>query len=309
MSAPVVAMDVGGTFIKGAVVTGMITAGRPPAVRRWATGADGGVTGEELLGRIAAVARELIGRCREEEGAAPAAVGVAIPGLVEEERGRSVRSVNLGWRDLEVRQRLEKDLGIPVRVCHDVRAGGVAEARAGAATGRGTAAFVPVGTGIAAALLTGGRPMPGAHFAAGEIGHLPVRAGTIPCPCGRKGCIEAVASASAIARRYREMTGTDATAAQVADLAAGGSDPARRIWDDAVQALADGLSFLTHTFDPEVVVIGGGLAKAGPRLLAPLREAMRARALDEHHLPQVVPAAFSDHAGCAGAALLARETI
>jgi glucokinase len=214
----------------------------------------------------------------------------------------------VGFRDVPLRELARTRLGLPTALGHDVRVGGLAEARLGAGRDAGHVLFVAIGTGIAAAHVVGGSAAAGAHGAAGEIGHILVRPDGPRCGCGRPGCLEAVASAAAIGRRYAELAGVPATAAEVADRAAGGEPLAGRVWREAVEALADGLATGQALFDVATIVIGGGLAQAGPRLLDPLRAALRER-LTFHREPRLVAAALGDEAGCLGAALLALDTL
>ena len=129
-----------------------------------------------------------------------------MPGLVDDARGVAVFSANLGWHDLDVVSPLESALGIPMALGHDVRAGLLAEARWGAARGTDHAMFVPLGTGIAGALMVDGRVLH-ADGSAGELGHVVVEPGGPVCGCGARGCLEAVSSASAVERAYAQRLG------------------------------------------------------------------------------------------------------
>jgi glucokinase len=302
VTAAVVALDVGGTTIKCALVR---RDGRVAHAERHATGAEGGP--EHVVARIVGVAGALADRARA-DGFAPVAAGVVVPGVVEEDGGVAHWSANLGLRGVPLRDLVAAQLGLPTALGHDVRAGGLAEARLGAGQGSRHVLFVAIGTGIAAAAIVDGHGYAGAHGAAGELGHVVVRPGGPACRCGQRGCLEAVASAAAVARRYSATAGTDATAAEVAAAAAAGDPLAAEVWREAVEALADGLATAQALVDPEVVVIGGGLAGAGDALLAPLRMALRAR-LTFHREPRLVRAALGDEAGCLGAALLALDTV
>jgi glucokinase len=238
-----------------------------------------------------------------------AAAGVVVPGIVDEERGVAVFSANLGWRDLPLRALLEARLGLPVGFGHDVRAGLLAEAAFGAARHERGALFLAVGAGIAAAALVDGRLLVAGGYA-GELGHLPVDPAGEPCGCGGRGCVETVASAAAIARRYAARTGRPvAGAAAVAALVRDGDPDALAVWDEAVAALAFGLAAAVALLAPRLIVVGGGLAGAGDLLLHPLAERLRGRlSPGSAPMPRLVPAALGDQAGCLGAALLARRT-
>ncbi|WP_328421015.1 ROK family protein [Micromonospora sp. NBC_00389] len=300
----VVALDVGGTGMKCALV-------RPDGVavhtERHSTDAARGPAA--VVGTILDVAEGLAGKARA-DGLTPVALGIAVPGVVDEARGVAVWSANVGFRDVPLRDLAVARLGLPTALGHDVRAGGLAEARLGAGRGTGHVLFVAIGTGIAAAHVVDGTAAVGAHGAAGEIGHILVRPGGPRCGCGRPGCLEAVASASAIGRRYVELAGgtpaEPVTAAEVAERAAAGEPLAGRVWQEAVEALADGLASGQALFDVATIVLGGGLAQAGHRLLDPLRTALHER-MTFHREPRLVAAALGDEAGCLGAALLALD--
>jgi glucokinase len=303
MSADVViALDVGGTGMKCALV-------RPDGVvhhaERHPTLASRGPAA--VTANILVVAAGLADRARA-DGLTPVAAGVAVPGVVDEVNGVAVWSSNVGFRDVPLRDLVAGRLGVPAALGHDVRAGGTAEARLGAGRGEPHVLFMAIGTGIAAAHVVDGRAFAGAHGAAGEVGHVIVRPGGPPCGCGMNGCLESVASASAIGRRYAELSGiADAAAFDVAARSAAGEPLAESVWRDAVEALADGLLTCQALYDAGVVVLGGGLAEAGEALLGPLRLALKQR-VTFHRMPEVVRAALGDTAGCLGAALLALDS-
>ncbi|MFC8297714.1 ROK family protein [Micromonospora orduensis] len=302
----VVALDVGGTGMKCALV-------RPDgvAVRTERHPTDAARGPQAVIGTILDVALGLADKARA-DGLTPVAVGIAVPGVVDEARGVAVWSANVGFRDVPLRDLAAARLGLPTALGHDVRVGGLAEARLGAGRGAGHVLFVAIGTGIAAAHVVDGVAAVGAHGAAGEIGHIMVRPDGPRCGCGRPGCLEAVASASAIGRRYAELaggsTGGAVTAAEVASRAAAGEPLAGRVWQEAVEALADGLASGQALFDVATIVLGGGLAQAGDLLLDPLRAALHER-MTFHREPRLVAAALGDEAGCLGAALLALDAM
>ena len=295
----IVALDVGGTGIKGALVR---PDGAVHHAERRPTFAERGP--EAVVGTILDVAAGLTARSRA-EGLEPVAVGVAVPGVVDESNGVAVWSANIGFRDVPLRDLIADRLRLPAVLGHDVRAGGIAEARLGAGRGRAYVLFVAIGTGIAAALVVRGIGYGGAHGAAGEVGHLVVRPGGTPCGCGGSGCLEAEASARAIGRRYADLSGTPgATALDVVTRAARGEAPAATVWRESIETLADGLVAAQALYDVDVLVLGGGLAEAGDALLEPLREAFRQR-LTFHRMPAIVRAELGAGCGCLGAALLA----
>jgi glucokinase len=304
-AAYVIALDVGGTGMKAALID---RGGTPLRQERRATPrADGP---EAMLDAVLAFAGELRDLGVKELGGPPVAAGVAVPGILDEANGVVRYAANLGWRDVELRRLLSERLaGVPVALGHDVRTGGLAEGRLGAGAGTGRFFFVPLGTGIAGAIGIEGRIEPGAHSGAGEIGHIVVQRGGRRCGCGQHGCLETLASASAVGRAWAEASGdATATAADAARAVTAGDPAARRIWQEAVAALADGLVVATTLLDPEVVIIGGGLAEAGDTLFVPLRAAVTERITFQHH-PTIIPAALGDAAGCLGAGLLAWDSL
>ncbi|MBJ6639210.1 ROK family protein [Streptomyces sp. DHE7-1] len=300
----VIALDVGGTGMKAALVG---DDGELLHRARRATGRERGP--DAVVGAILGFAAELRAYGVEAFGEPAAAAGVAVPGIVDDEHGIAVYAANLGWRDVPLRDLLAERLGVPVALGHDVRTGGLAEGRIGAGKGADRFLFVPLGTGIAGAIGVDGRVEAGAHGFAGEIGHIVVRPGGTPCPCGQHGCLERYASASAVSEAWAVACGDpEADAADCAKAVASGDPNAVRVWQEAVDALADGLVTALTLLDPRTLIIGGGLAEAGEVLFQPLRDAVRRRVTFQK-LPSIVPAALGDTAGCLGAGLLARDLL
>jgi glucokinase len=289
----IVALDVGGTSMKGAIMDHEL--GRTATVRRPTPRGDAAVSA--VLDLVA----ELVAQAGDAE-----AVGVAVPGIVDDETGVAVWSENVGWRDVPFRDLIEKRTGLPVAVGHDVRAGGTAELRLGAARGTRNSLVVPIGTGIAAAMVIDGHLCVGNGYA-GEIGHMSVGADE-PCVCGGTGCLEAVASGPAVARQYARRTGRETTADAVAALVAEGEPDAVAVWAETVGWLGTALAAATVLAAPEVIVIGGGLSRAGDLLLRPLAEEIDAR-LTFQRKPRLTMARFADEAGCVGAGLWALDLL
>ena len=297
---PVLAFDVGGTDIKAALFDALGTA---VGLRRTPTPAGGADSPERLIARLRELADEL--RAQHPD-IAPAAVGLIVPGIVDAEAGVGVFSSNLGWRDAPIRALAEAAFGLPVAFDHDVRTASWAEHVLGGARTYQDAVVLIIGTGIAGALLFGGVPYTAGGYA-GEIGHSPI--GDWPCSCGARGCLEAIASAGAISRRYTDATGEHIGGAkEVIAAAAAGDAAAAKVWNDALDALALSIAQLTAVVAPEAVVIGGGLSRAGGALFDELRARLEDR-LSFHRIPALVPAELSGNAGILGAALRAREAV
>ncbi|HET9382770.1 MAG TPA: ROK family protein [Streptomyces sp.] len=301
----VIALDVGGTGMKAALVG---ADGELLHRARRATGRDRGP--DAVVDGILGFAADLRAYGTRHLGGPAAAAGVAVPGIVDAAKGVAVFAANLGWRDVPLRALLAERLGgVPVALGHDVRTGGLAEGRVGAGRGTDRFLFVALGTGIAGAIGVDGRVEAGAHGFAGEIGHVVVRPGGTACPCGQHGCLERYASAAAVGQAWAGASGdADADAAGCAKAVAAGDPRAAEVWQDAVDALADGLVTALTLLDPRTLIVGGGLAEAGETLFRPLRDAVRRRVTFQR-LPEIVPAALGDTAGCLGAGLLAWDLL
>ncbi|SCF68710.1 ROK family protein [Streptomyces sp. Ncost-T10-10d] len=301
----VIALDVGGTGMKAALVG---ADGSLLHEARRATGRERGP--DAVVESILAFAADLRAYGEEHLGESAVAAGVAVPGIVDAENGIAVYASNLGWRDVPMRELLGERLGgVPVALGHDVRTGGLAEGRIGAGKGADRFLFVPLGTGIAGAIGIAGTIESGAHGYAGEIGHIVVRPDGPDCGCGQRGCLETLASASAVTRAWAAASGDPtADAADCAKAVESGDPAAVEVWRNAVDALAAGLVTALTLLDPSALIIGGGLAEAGETLFTPLRAAVEERVTFQK-LPHIVPAALGDTAGCLGAGLLAWDLL
>jgi glucokinase len=292
----VAAVDIGGTRIKASLVD------RSFAVLARTTTETPRDIAEDIGAVVAARVRELMAAVPDDQSVSLVGCGVVVPGLVDEARGLGIRSVNLGWQDLPIRDRVRAHLDVPVVVGHDVRAGLVAETRLGAGVGHRHVLFMPLGTGIAGALLLDGTVVGGDGFA-GELGHVVVDPAGPACPCGQQGCLEVLASASALERSYEAASGTRVPAETVAERAAAGEQLATAAWSGVVSALGRALATVVTLTGVELVLVGGGLAQSGELLLAPLRQDLADR-LTFQRLPDVQRAALGDRAGSLGAACL-----
>lgn len=297
----VLAFDVGGTDMKSALIDGD---GRIRALERRPTPHDGDRTADAVVAAVA----ELSARFRAEHpDVEPLAAGLLVPGHVDDEAGIGVFSENLDWRDYPFRDRVETAIGLPVSFSHDVRGAGEAEHRLGAAAPFDDVVVMAIGTGIAGAIFIGGKLYAGGGMA-GEMGHSRVADGPA-CACGGVGCLEAVASAAAIARRYTALTGIPVAGAKdVLDRSRAGDQDAAAIWESALDALALDLSHTVALLAPQAIVIGGGLSQAGPALFEPLAAKLDA-ILTFHRRPVLLRASIGEDAGVIGAALRARDLV
>jgi len=293
----VVAVDVGGTEIKSALVDSdfnviaTTTAPTPKADR----------TGAETVKAIAAI----VGEFAQQQTIA--AVGLVVPGALDEPAGTSRWSGNLQWNNLPIRDLLHAAINIPVAFSHDVRTAAVAEMRNGAARGARNAIFIPVGTGIAAALIVDGEIRSAEGFA-GEIGHIDVH-GKYPCVCGKTGCLEAASSTLAISKAYEVQSGKSGTTTEeIYQLVIARDTVATNVWNDATAAMARACETLITILAPEVIVFGGGLSNAGETFLKPIRDYLDAT-LTFQRKPRLEIAHYGAKAGTIGCAMLAFDLV
>ncbi|HEY4226451.1 MAG TPA: ROK family protein [Pseudolysinimonas sp.] len=233
-------------------------------------------------------------------------IGLAVPGIVDEEHGIAISSGNLAWSEVPFAEMIQEATGLRASISNDLRAGARAESASGAAAGCRSAMFVPIGTGIGAALVFDGSVWAGPHHRAGELGHVVVETPGDPCTCGRSGCLETVASAGALRRRYREATGEDVDAAEISRRVAAGDDTARLVWNHAITAIATAFDWADTLLDLDVIVVGGGVAMAGDLLFDPLTAEFHR--LTGRDTP-IRPAAHADWAGAVGAGIRAWERL
>ena len=295
----VVAVDLGGTLAK--VAHARADGSTTPPTRVPTVRVDGQVSVPWLAGLLAGSAQAGPGeRC--------VGYGVVVPGVIDVAAGVVRAATNLGWHDLALREELEAATGLVGAVAHDVRSGGLAEWRLGAGRGATNLLFLPLGTGIAGAMVTDGRLLDADGYA-GEIGHLPVPAGgDRACLCGQAGCLETVSSATGVTRSYALGTGEQVDARTVADRARRGEPAALAAFDLVVEGLLEALHTYATLLGPETVVVGGGLAGAfdlfGERVQAGL-----ARRLTFQRRPALVPARLGADAGVVGAGLVGWDRV
>jgi len=309
----VIGIDAGGTKLLGGVVDQELVVHH--RVRRQWRGADRQETLDIFVDAV-----------EEVRAAAPDvdAVGFGLPALVEAETGVSTWSNHLPIDGVPFRDLLSERLGLPVVVDNDANAAVLAEHRHGAARGADHAVLVALGTGIGGGLILGGRLYRGARGFGGELGHMVVDHDGEDCPgdCPGRGCLEVLASGTAIGRAgeaaaaeepdstlgRRLAGGGEITGGLVTELAHDGDEQSREVLAGVGERLGAGLTGLVNTLDPEVVVVGGGAGAAGELLLAPARAVVAKRALPPiAELVRIVPTHFGVESGMLGAALIALE--
>lgn len=296
----VVAVDLGGTTIKGAVVDVDGTQLRELSRATPAAAGPDAVVAEAL-----AVISELVGSVDSGE---VDAIGVVVPGVVDSEIGRAVFSANLGFQNVPLREIIHRTTGLPTLLEHDVRAAGVAERTVGVTVGVDDCLVAVIGTGIAAVIQIAGRAVQGAGGIAGELGHIPVWPGGEQCACGQLGCLERYSSAAAVARRYSERSGRAGVSAREVVAMAADDDCARAVWAEATEALAIAFTTCTLLLDPQMIVLAGGLSAAGDAILTPVQHYLD-RLLTWREPPPLRISPLGARAGLTGAAVLAWQLV
>jgi glucokinase len=308
-----IGLDIGGTKIAGGVVADDGTVLDLVEVSTPATG-DAPAMLEAL--------RQVIGKLRDTHPAVKA-IGAGAAGMVEWPGGHIRWAPNNAYRDLPLRELLAQEAGLPAIVDNDANVAAWAEARHGAAAGYGHVVVLTVGTGIGAGVVLGGQLQRGHSGLSGEIGHIILAPDGRRCGCGNTGCLEAMASGSALGRAGREAAAAEprgilatlaggaekVTGQTVFDAAQRGDQTARELFGQIGYWLGVGIASVVNLLDVEVVVIGGGLVSAGELLLAPTRESFGSFLFGRTRrpLPPIVPARFGPDAGVVGAATLALD--
>jgi glucokinase len=312
----IVGVDLGGTNI---VVGAMPEDGsREYGVRSLPTRSEQG--SESIVDRMVELIETCIAVTCAEAGitrAHFAGVGVGAPGPLDRERGVVVVAPNLGWQDFPLRALIAERVGLEATLDNDANCATLGEAWTGAARGARSVVGITIGTGIGGGLILDGRLYHGASDVAGEIGHMTIDTSGRRCKCGNYGCLEAYASGPNIAQRAREaiesgevsllpdlVAGdlTRITAQTVYDANDRGDALAREVVRDTARFLGAGIANLLNVFNPEVVVIAGGVTQAGDALFVPLRAEVRRRAFRPAvDACRIVPGVLPGTAGVVGA--------
>ena len=308
-----IGIDLGGTNIKGALVN---ENGEILRQSSCPTHAEQGT--EAVTAAIAAMINDLAA------GEEISGVGMGCPGMVDDVNGTVPFACNLNWTDYDVRTALKELTGYDVRLVNDANAAALAEVVAGAAKGAESAVVVTLGTGVGGGVVIGGKLLTGYTGAASELGHMVIVAGGESCACGRKGCFETYASATALIRMTKEtmeqhpesamhpiaaeLGGVDGRTAFAAQLS---GDPAgKAVVEQYVHYLSIGIANIVNIFFPEVIALSGGVANQGENLLAPLREEVSRQEYGAAYAakhPRIVCCTLGNTAGMIGAAMFAKD--
>jgi glucokinase len=314
----ILGVDIGGTnIVVGAVAE---DGSRVLGVREDATHPEEGA--DAVIARIGRLCRESMAEAEREGGvkaAKIAGVGIGAPGPLDRKQGMVLITPNLGWRDFPLRQRVSDELGgLPAQLDNDANCAVYGEWWLGAGRGSKYLIGVTIGTGIGGGIVVDGKLYHGTSDAAGEFGHTTINTTGRRCKCGNYGCLEAYASGPAIAARavegievgaetrLPEYVGGDlskVTAQTVYQAAHDGDDFAREVVRETAQFLGAGVANFVNIFNPDTVVVLGGVTAAGDRLFVPLREEVKRRAFKPavDHC-KIVPGALPGTAGVVGAA-------
>lgn len=304
-------LDLGGTFLKYAIGNQngtVIYKGKRPSRADQSQ--------QEVFKVMFEAVHELLGVADKHKGVL-AAIGVGSPGAIDFENGRLIGSTpNIQhWENADIRAQLEAEFSIPVWADNDANIMAFAEARHGAAEGHKNVICATLGTGIGGGILIDGELYRGKNYTAGEIGHLMIVHDGLPCNCGGKGCFEQYASAPAMVRHYAEILEAngkklpkDASTVTIFANAAAGEKEAQQAIDMTVDYLGTGFASLTNIFNPEIIVIGGGVAEAGDEFIAKIRENVFSKAMKPTLKDlKIVRATLGNDAGFIGAIILAAE--
>ncbi len=313
-SRRVIGVDMGGTKLLAGAVDGGL--GVHHRVQRTVVGLDQ----VSLLNTV----QDAIEEVRTSAGGEVAAVGFGIPSLIDRRTGESVVSVHLELDHIRFGDVMAERLGLPVFIDNDANAAAVAEHRVGAAVGASEVVVVTIGTGIGGGLILGGRLYRGALGAAGELGHVTIEIDGPRChgSCPGHGCVEALTSGTALAREAGRIAlewphsrlgralaeGRALEGPFITELAHDGDEAAIRVVRLMGSRLGVALAGYVNIFNPEMIVVGGGVIGAGELLLGPAREEVAARALPpSRDFVRIVPARLGVEAGMVGAAAIALD--
>lgn len=247
-------------------------------------------------------------------------VGIGIPGIASAKTGEIIKCTNMGWFHVPFREVFNRYLVKPVHIDNDANVAALAESVAGVSAGTSSSVFITIGTGIGSGIIINGRIWSGAHHIGAELGHVIFDLDGVPCTCGNHGCLERYCSATALIRMAREavaeqpdslilrsvnMDPSRIEAKTVFDAARQGDTLAVSVYNRYTDYLAQAIASVVNLLDPEVIVLGGGVSKAGHFLLDPLTQKYKQYIVfNDQPLPPVKIAVLGPEAGIIGAAML-----
>lgn len=254
------------------------------------------------------------------------AVGVGSPGMIDGERGVVVYSNNLAWQKAPLATELKNKLRLPIRITNDANAAAYGEYTCGAGKQYNSIVLITIGTGVGSGIVFDGKLFEGNRGAGAELGHETIRFGGEKCTCGRRGCLEAYASATALIRQTKwameknrqsklwELCGGDinnVNGKTAFDGLRAGDTTAKKVVNVYIRYLAEGIANIVNAFRPEVILLGGGISREGETLINPLKKkVMKLLFGDLHYAPvKILAATLGNDAGLVGAAMLAKEKV
>jgi len=306
-----VGIDLGGTNIKGGVIGRDGTVVLKKSIK---TEADGGV--EHVIQRIAGLVEDLVAEGKTDK-AEIAGVCVGSPGPLDSRTGVIFDAPNLHWRDVRLGDLLEPLVGMPVFIENDANAAAYGEAWVGAARDSKCTILLTLGTGIGGGIVINGELWRGVTDTAAELGHMVIKYDGPVCGCGSRGCIEACASAPAVARRMKEavesgrdsslkgriLAGEEVDSKMIYEAAVAGDALSQEVMEETGRLLGIAVANFVNIFNPDYVVLHGGMVKAGEMLLGPLRQEMAGRCFEASRRGlKILVSALKGDAGIVGAA-------
>jgi glucokinase len=319
MSTNVIGVDMGGTKILSAVID---AEGNILGTAKVSTKAGRGAV--EVIDRIANCIQQAVSESGVDAESIQA-VGIGAPGPLDPATGVVIFAPNLGWRDVPLKAELEARVGFPTFVDNDVNVGTLGEHVFGAGRGVQNVVGIFVGTGIGGGIILQGELFHGASKTAGEIGHIIVKAGGPRCGCGTRGCLEAIASRTAMTKQFQKAILKKGKKSVLSELTGGDLESIRsgvlakavrmddkltlKVFKKVTKYLGIGIGSIVNFLNPEMIVLGGGVVEA---LDDTFLDNIRA-AVEKYSLPntldgvQIVPAELGDNSGILGAAALARQ--
>lgn len=314
----VIGIDLGGMSAKAALLSGAKLEGKSRVV----TSAD--VSAEKTAFALAELAVQTAEKAGKSMGDVQA-IGIGAPGVIDSADGVIVSWTNFGWKHVPLGALVEKYTGKKTFVLNDANAAALGEAKFGAGKEYSDSVLVTLGTGVGSGIMIGGKLFEGFRSAGAELGHTVIRVGGEQCSCGRRGCFERYASASALIRLTQEGMRLDRGSAmwrfahtpEEADgrtvfLAMKEGDPAaQRVFDDYIEGLGEGVLNIVNTFRPQAIILGGGISAEGETLLEPLRRYVFPRLyVSVDYAPlSIVCASLGNDAGLYGAAQYAFDRL
>ncbi|MDD7390644.1 MAG: ROK family protein [Lachnospiraceae bacterium] len=233
-------------------------------------------------------------------------VGVGVPGTVDRKAGMVVYSNNIKWEQVPMVSMLSAYLPVPIQIANDADCAALGEAVSGAAKDYQDVVMLTLGTGVGGGIILDGKIYEGGRMGGCELGHMVIVENGEPCTCGRKGCLEAYASATALRRVSEKKLGKSMEPAEIFALAESGDETAKEIVEDYTRKLGTGIVNIVNIFRPQALLLGGGIAAQGEKLLAPVREMVKTGCFGGVHgeIPEIKAAKLGNQAGMIGAANL-----